>query len=746
MILLSLLAMPISTPPAIYDFYYESVQKGSCRVTRDGDDVRLTSDPGFMASSKLQLHLEASSPSDAIYNSATSGKIVYTLSGPDARAKSGPLYSPLYPALLPYVLGEYDLRKGGFQTLHTTNVAQNKPRDVSAELFRTAVREVGGRKQPMREWRFVTPPTAEAVIWTDVHNQPLSWWVPAQNFEIVRRGFESLRPSAKFEKAVSPARFQVKMDAAVRVPMRDGICLLADVYRPDAPGRYPVILQRTCYDRSEFGLADGEFFAQRGYVYVAQHVRGRGGSEGKFEPEWNEKSDGYDSVAWAGTQPWSDGKVGMVGASYNAFCGWMAAKTQPKWLKTLISVVPMPGPPYGAPWAGGAQYIGDTLGWFGLLRDPLKVQPYNDDMTKALNTLPLSKADDVQFGHDLPEFDKRIRPNRYDANVQRESYREDIGKIKLPVLYFDGWLDPVAVGTRMNYLSMVGHAPNQKLIWGPWTHFTNRESSEGVTDFTPDGYVDMRTITLRWFDRWLKDARNGIDKEPTVSEYLLGENHWYQAKSWPPKNMKPERWYLGSHKDLSTKPCSPGKPSGYVYDPAAYVYSSQFSFSYILGKGYDVSSVCKRSGQLIFDSKPLKKPVRLDGPIRGKLFAATSAKDTDWVMALLDVRPDGVAVPLQTGYIRARYRKSFARPVLLKPGEVFGYDIDLWQMGVTIPAGHRLRVVVCSSLFPDLDRNLNTGEPIADATRMVVARQTIYHDAAHPSYVELPVLVGSGVG
>lgn len=148
----------------------------------------------------------------------------------------------------------------------------------------------------------------------------------------------------------------------------------------------------------------------------------------------------------------------------------------------------------------------------------------------------------------------------------------------------------------------------------------------------------------------------------------------------------------------------------------------------------------------MFDSRPLKEPVRLDGPIRGKLYASTSAKDTDWVMALLDVRPDGVAVPLQAGYVRARYRKSFAKPVLLKPGEVFGYDIDLWQMGVTIPVGHRLRVVVCSSLFPDLDRNLNTGEPIADATRMVVARQTIYHDKEHASYVELPVLVGSGVG
>jgi len=745
MLLLPFFVRPILPSPAIYDFYYESVKKGSCQVSREGDAIRLDSEPGFMEASNLLMHLVDGTSADATFESKTAGKIVYALANPGARAKSGALYSPLQPGLLPFVLDEYDVEKGGFQTLSTTDLAKNKPRLVRAERFRSVEQKVGGMKQLLREWRFVTPPTAEAVIWTNANNEPLNWWVPAQNFEIVRRGYESLRPSAKYEKTVSPPRFQVRIDDAVQVPMRDGVSLLADVYRPDGPGRYPVILQRTCYDRSEFDTADGEFFAQRGYVYVSQSVRGRGGSEGAFEPEWKEAVDGYDTVAWAGTQPWSDGKVGMVGASYNAYCGWMAAKTEPKWLKTLISVVPMPGPPYGAPWPGGAQYVGDTIGWFGLLRDPLKVQPYNEDMTKAMNSLPLSKADDVQFGHDVPQYDERIRPDRYDAHVQRASYREDIGKIKLPVLYFDGWLDPVSLGTRMNYLSMVSHAPNQKLIWGPWTHFTNRESTEGDTDFTPDGYVDMRTTTLRWFDRWLKGDQNGIDREPPVSEFLLGENRWYQAKSWPPKNMKPERWYLGSRLDLTPRPPKASPPTGYVYDPATYVYSSKFNSSYFFNKGYDVSDICRRSEQLVYDSKPLKKAVRLDGPIQGKLFASTSAKDTDWVMTLVDVHPDGVCVPLQTGFIRARYRKSFAHPVLLKPGEIFGYDIDLWQMGITIPAGHRLRVVVCSSLFPDMDRNLNTGEPIADATRMVVAHQKIYHDPAHRSYVELPVLHGSGV-
>jgi putative CocE/NonD family hydrolase len=286
---------------------------------------------------------------------------------------------------------------------------------------------------------------------------------------------------------------------------------------------------------------------------------------------------------------------------------------------------------------------------------------------------------------------------------------------------------------------------NQKLVWGPWNHFTNKESRDGVTDFTPDGYIDMRSLTLRWFDRWLKHMPNGIDREPAVDQFMLGENQWYHANVWPPANMRTERWYLQQGGALAPGKPKASPPSKYVYDPAKYIYTNDAPAGFSFMKGNDAASLCRRGGQLVFESTALKKPLRLDGPIRAKVFASTDVKDTDWAMTLLDVHPDGVAVPIQTGFVRARYRNSLASPTLLKPGEVHGYDLDLWQTGIAILAGHRLRVVVESTLFPDMDRNLNTGEPAATAVRMLVAHQKIYHDPARASYVELPVLGGTGV-
>ena len=430
----------------------------------------------------------------------------------------------------------------------------------------------------------------------------------------------------------------------------------------------------------------------------------------------------------------------MIGASYNGFCSWMAAKAQPAALKTFISVVPMPGPPAGAFWDAGAYYIQDALGWFGLLRDKAKVQLYTDDITKAMNSLPISKADSVQFGHSISGFQEQFA-DTFDSRIQQGTYRFDLGKINLPILYFDGWLDPVSVATKLNYLSMkkMGRK-NQKLIWGPWDHFTNQESAVGQIDFGPDGYVNMRTICLRWFDHWLKGSQNGIDKERSVDEFVLGENRWVKSNSWPPKNMARQKWYLDGPGRIALRMPRSQKPTAYTYDPAAYVFTNADSAGYFGLVGEDSSELCRKSGQLIYDSAPLKKPLLLDGPVKGVLYASTSAKDTDWAMALIDRHPDGVCVPLTTGFVRARYRRSFTKPKLLRGGEILRYDVNLWQTGIRIPAGHKLRVVVCSTLFPDVDRNLNSGEPPATATHVVVAHQKVYHDARHPSYVELPVI------
>ena len=719
-----------------YTFYFHGVRQGTCSTALTPDSAVLASDSQIGAAGTLTLDLSGGVPTRGSLIPKTGGATRVAVTGQD------PLFSPFYPGLLPYLLHQ-GVGSHGFHEVRCTDLATGKPRSVNVELFRTEVQTVAGNKMRLREWRLESPPTAEAVIWTDEQNEPLYWRVPAQDYEVVRGGFESLRPSAKFDGTVSPARFSVTVEDGVRIPMRDGVELIADVYRPNAPGRFPVILQRTCYDRSEFDAADGAFFAQRGYVYVSQNVRGRGGSTGEFEPTLNEAADGYDSVEWCGGQPWSNGKVGMMGASYNGFCAWTAAVTRPKWLKTMISVVPMPGAPYGSPWCGGAHYVGSILAWFGLLRDPLKVQPYNDDLTAATNALPISSADVVQFGHPVPAYDEFVNADRFNPLVERGAYHERLSNVRIPVLYLDGWLDTVALGTSLNFDTLVANGvPNQKLIWGPWNHFTDRESRDGMTDFTPDAYIDLHTTYLRWFDRWLKGMHNGIDREPAVQQFMLGENRWYASKQWPPKSEHGQRWYLQGDGRLSANKPRASAPSRYVYDPAQWVCTQDFSSNFFFLKGYDARSVCQHPGQLLFDSKPLKRALRLDGRIRARLYAASNAKDTDWAVTLLDLRADGTAVPLQSGFVRARFRSTFRHPQLLTPGTVVAYDIDLWQIGIRIPAGDRLRIVVASTLFPDMDRNLNTGGPIGQGSRMVAAKQAIYHDPAHASYVELPVLSG----
>ncbi|HLJ56973.1 MAG TPA: CocE/NonD family hydrolase, partial [Chthonomonadaceae bacterium] len=559
---------------------------------------------------------------------------------------------------------------------------------------------------------------------------------------------------------------------------------------PPSIGRYPVLLQRTCYDRSEFGLSDGVFFAQRGYVYVTQHVRGRGGSEGEFSPFTQEAADGHDSVEWCARQPWSNGRVGMLGASYNGYCEWMAAGTHPRGLTTMISTVPMPGPPDGAPWFRGAFFVGQMLGWYGLLRDKAQTRPFNDDLASAENTLPISDSDKALFGAHIPSFQQSIQADRLDASVRAGGYRETLRTIDLPVLHVSGWLDSVGIGTRLNYTQMVANGRRgQKLVMGPWDHFTNRESRVGAWDFGIDAYLDLKMLYLRWFDRYLKEMRNGIDREPPVSTYLLGENRWERSAVWPPRNIRQERLYLrgsaesgrsaaghrgalyaqlaqierrgGNRGIVAAPPTATGRagsrggvraardcPDHYVYDPAKAVYgpNNQLSFFFAMLGGLDARSLCSPASgdRLVYDSAPLAKPMRLSGPISGTLNAASSAVDTDWAMALLDVSPSGLAVPIGCGFVRARFRDSLADPKPLQPGRPVRYTIDMWQAGVSIPRGHRLRVVVLSTLFPDLDRNLNTGESIANGTRMAVARQTIYHDAAHPSYITLPLIPARG--
>jgi putative CocE/NonD family hydrolase len=664
--------------------------------------------------------------------------------------EKGAIFENANPYIAKNILDTYDLAKMGKQELKAFDVGSTKTYSFVTELVETPERKLGDRVIPTRVWKFHVVLVDSTVI-TDTSNKPLLWVVKAQNFDAVLRGYEGLREKEPEDPLLSKPAYEVTTEKDAWIVMRDGVRLQADIYRPDAEGKFPIVLSRSAYGRAQ-GFVDGPFYARRGYAYVMQDVRGRGGSEGDWEPAVNEALDGYDTVEWCATQPWSLGAIGMTGGSYGGWVQWMAASQAPKGLKALVPLVSPPDPYFNFPYDHGAFMLAGSLWWAGVVREKDANLAETADLGPALNVLPLSQVDDKYFGENIPFFDKWLEHDTYDDYWKAISFHSKMDRIDLPVLHVSGWYDGDGIGTKLNYAAMMERGrKNQKLIFGPWPHALNISTTLAELDFGPTAIIDLQKTTLRWFDHWLKGVENGIDKEPPVSLFVMGENRWEQADRWPPKNAEPQKWYLHStgpaNSDnglgfLSTETPDDEEPDRYTYNPLKEKVDEEIKVdvSQMTSGSLDIADECDEQDVLVYDSEVLEEPVTVLGPVSGRLYAATSAKDTDWVMILADVHPDGKVIYLCTGQMRAKFRDSWSEPKLLKPGEVHAYDLDLWSTGIRFDKGHKIRVMVASTMFPRFDRNLNTGEPIANATRAVAANQTIYHDRSHASYILLPVV------
>jgi hypothetical protein len=320
---------------------------------------------------------------------------------------------------------------------------------------------------------------------------------------------------------------------------------------------------------------------------------------------------------------------------------------------------------------------------------------------------------------------------------------DHIENIRIPVFQQSGWFDGCLLGSKLNYLKMksYGHQ-NQKLTIGPWGHINKASRSFEGHDFGKKAWIDLQRDYLRWFDFWLKGIDNGINHEPLVSIFVMGANEWLQGNTYPLPQTKMTKIYLGGNGKANAskgeglltfeQPGAENSTDGFIYDPADPTPDPQ---SWIREKADD-----QRSDILVYQTPPLKKPLTFAGPLSAVLYAATSAKDTDWFIRLCVVDPRGAITVLTEGKIRARYRKSFEKPELLKPGEIYAYNLDLWHTAIQIPVNGRLRIEIASACFPAYSRNLNTGGHNETETEYVKAEQTIYHDAAHPSHILLPIV------
>lgn len=546
-------------------------------------------------------------------------------------------------------------------------------------------------------------------------------------------------------------------DYDVRVPMRDGVTLSADIYRPEASKhgeRFPVILSRTPYNKAlaqPKTIETGKFFVEHGYVVVWMDVRGRGDSDGTFVPYRNDARDGYDTIEWCAAQSWSTGKVGTLGGSYLGRIQWLTALEKPPHLVTMVPLV-TPSDPF-VEWPNGTM-APMHICWAHMTSGHVNQNIDGVDWMKIYNHLPLMTLDEA-MGRSVPVWREDLKHPQLDAYWEPLRYQNKFDRINLPVLHISGWYDDEQIGTPMNFTGMTRNASsefarrNQKLLMGPWGHAVNTESKIGEVDFGPDSLIDLREVQLRWFDRWLKDAANGVDKEAPVRIFVMGDNKWRDENEYPLARTQWTSFYLHSggkansrfgDGTLSTQTPGTEEPDRYHYDPARPVPFLTAPTSSQIGGPDDYAAVQHRDDVLVYVTPPLEQDTEVTGPVRIELYAASTVVDTDFTAMLTDVHPTGFVQRLCDSMVRLRFRNGLENPQLGAPNEVYKYDIDLWNTSQVFFKGHRIGLQVSSSAFPKYDRNLNTGEDLATGTRMVAADQSVFHDAEHPSALVLPVI------
>jgi uncharacterized protein len=556
----------------------------------------------------------------------------------------------------------------------------------------------------------------------------------------------------------TPSTREIQIEFDQRVPMRDGITLSADIYRPidslHISKKYPVILTRTPYMKlNERMLVSAKYFAERGYVFVALDVRGRGDSEGTFVPYLNEGKDGYDVIEWCASQPWSDGNVGTIGSSYPGCIQWLAALQKPPHLKAMVVRV-TPSDPFIETPTGLPSPI--TLCWLHYVSGHVNQLMEAVDWEHVYEHLPLITMD-VRAGRYNANWRANIEHSQLDEYWDPLCYQNKFDQLNVPVLHISGWFDDEQIGTPLNYIGMTSRGAqdaaraSQRLIMGPWGHVVNSESKLGEVDFGPQSLIDMRAEELRWFNRWLKGYTNisATPEEFPVRIFVMGDNEWRDEREWPLARTQWTPFYLHSRGSANSRfgdgTLSINKPENeptdtYQYDPAHPVPFITDPTSTQIGGPDDYSAIERRDDVLVYMTEPLKEEIEVTGPIRMDLYASSSAPDTDFMAKLVDIWPSGFVQRLCDGMVRARFREGMDRPSLIEPGKIYKFSIDCWNTCQVFKAGHRIGMEISSSAFPKYDRNLNTGAPLGITTERAIAEQRIYHDEEHQSAVVLPII------
>jgi uncharacterized protein len=573
---------------------------------------------------------------------------------------------------------------------------------------------------------------------------------------------------------ISPAArasdsYPVTFERDLVVLMRDGIKLNADVFRPDAAGKFPVLLQRTPYDKN-YGTEFGLKAAARGYVVIIEDVRGRYASEGEWYPFRNETNDGYDTVEWAAALPFSTGQVGMFGGSYVGATQMLAAIGHPPHLAGICPIETASDYHENSSYQGGAFEQWFSESWSSKLAretfyranqkriDPLNgapTLPLADYPIFGLRQLPSQVMATKTFA---PYFLDWLDHPSYDDYWKAISIEDHFSSITVPALHVAAWYDIFLGGSLRNYLGIKSHGGSvearngQRLLVTVGGHAGDGPKI-GALDFGKASTLDEDETTIQWYDYLFKGVHNEFSNGKPVSIFVLGTNNVRQENEWPLARAKSTRYFLrsagaasgrASRGSLSVIAPAAEKPDQYVYDPGDPVQTIGGPLccgALSTGIGpQDQRPAEARSDVLTYTSPAFSKQTEVTGPISLDLYVSSSAVDTDFTGMLVDVWPNGFAQNLTSGILRLRYRNSAANPELVKPGQIYHITLDLLATSNVFLEGHKLRLEVSSSDFPRFDRNMNTGEEQAHATRIVKATNVVYHDKARPSALIVPVV------
>ncbi len=594
----------------------------------------------------------------------------------------------------------------------------------------------------------------------------------------------SQEPERRFPRPA--ARYGVRVERSVMLPMRDGVRLSTDLYFPEGAGeKLPVIMIRTPYNKkNDWDTTAANMFAGQGYVVAVQDVRGKFESEGDYVVSAADTSDGYDALGWLAAQAWSTGKVGTYGCSYSGENQVEMAKLRHPNHAAMIPKAAGGSFRYFAALTGGAFELASSSEWFlsngARLRPVLSADAPRADFVRAAEYWSLDpvppKVDWKALWKTLPVINMLRKagapPTDFEGFASHgpgDPYWDQFGYVKpgdrfdTPALFVDSWsdyggADALALFNLLRRNSESARArENQFVIVAPTLHCAYEQATaETVVGEREigDAQLDYYGLYLKWFDHWLKGIDTGVTEMPRLQLYAMGRNQWRGEREWPLARTAFTRYYL--HSDgaansrfgtgvLSTAKPGNEPPDRFVYDPRTPVpsvggpdFGAQLPDR--LPGAMDQSEVEARHDVLVYTTPPLAEGIEVTGPIGAVLHVSSSARDTDFTAKLVDVYPDGAAYNVQEGILRARYREGFGKTVFMKPGMVYEVRIDLQATSNFFAAGHRIRLEVSSSNFPRFDRNLNTGGSNYDETGWVVARNAVHHSSRYPSHLMLPVI------